>query len=265
MGKKTLEDLDKDKPEEIVAELKSRGPIDLDQPEPKSEEPSEEKPEAEHPEGQGPAPVKGEEQPTKEPAKAEEANEEARSKFKIRLRNGEEREYDLADVERLTHQAEEAAHVLGASVHRLTFPDNRFDAVPLLDLCRAVETWLAEVAPHEVYTHHPGCLNVDHRLTAEAVLVATRPIDRAAPRLVASFEVPSATEWAFATTVRPNLFVEVTETLETKIQAMRCYAEEMRPFPHPRSPEMLRALAQRWGAVIGVPAAEAFTILREIR
>lgn len=174
-------------------------------------------------------------------------------------------EATLADVERLTHQAEEAAHVLGASVHRLTFPDNRFDAVPLLDLCRAVETWLAEVAPHEVYTHHPGCLNVDHRLTAEAVLVATRPIDRAAPRLVASFEVPSATEWAFATTVRPNLFVEVTETLETKIQAMRCYAEEMRPFPHPRSPEMLRALAQRWGAVIGVPAAEAFTILREIR
>jgi LmbE family N-acetylglucosaminyl deacetylase len=80
--------------------------------------------------------------------------------------------------------------------------------------------------------------------------------------------VPSSTEWAFQRLeppFRPNVFVDVTRTLEAKIAAMECYDTEARTFPHPRSPQALRATAVRWGSVAGCGAAEAFELVRSIR
>ncbi|MFZ1927588.1 MAG: hypothetical protein WAU50_00540, partial [Candidatus Sulfotelmatobacter sp.] len=63
----------------------------------------------------------------------------------------------------------------------------------------------------------------------------------------------------------PNVFVDVSATLEAKIAAMGCYESESREFPHPRSPEALRAVATRWGTVVGCAAAEAFELVRSLR
>jgi len=57
----------------------------------------------------------------------------------------------------------------------------------------------------------------------------------------------------------------VSAQLETKIAAMQVYESETRAFPHPRSPEAIRATALRWGSVAGVNAAEAFQLVREIQ
>jgi LmbE family N-acetylglucosaminyl deacetylase len=111
-------------------------------------------------------------------------------------------------------------------------------------------------------------LNVDHAVVHRAVLTATRPLVGQTVREIYAFEVPSSTEWAFQQfepMFRPNVFVDVTGTLETKIAAMSCYDTESRTFPHPRSPEALRAIAARWGSVIGCGAAEAFELVRSIR
>ena len=62
----------------------------------------------------------------------------------------------------------------------------------------------------------------------------------------------------------PNVYVNVTETLEVKIRAMESFASEMRPYPHPRSPEIIRALAQKWGSEAGIPLAEAFKLIKEV-
>ena len=64
---------------------------------------------------------------------------------------------------------------------------------------------------------------------------------------------------------RPNVFVDISATLETRVHAMALYESEARPFPHPRSAEALRAIARRWGSVVGVEAAEAFELVRAIR
>jgi LmbE family N-acetylglucosaminyl deacetylase len=64
---------------------------------------------------------------------------------------------------------------------------------------------------------------------------------------------------------KPNLYIDISDTLELKIQAMKLYEGEMRPYPHPRSPEILRAVARRWGSVVGMEAVEAFESIREIR
>lgn len=113
-------------------------------------------------------------------------------------------------------------------------------------------------------THSAADLNLDHRLVHEAVLCATRPHAPHSVREVLAFETPSSTEWGM-TAFRPTLFVDITATLETKLAALACYAEELRPFPHPRSPEAVRALAQWRGAQSGCSAAEAFEVVRMVR
>jgi LmbE family N-acetylglucosaminyl deacetylase len=179
---------------------------------------------------------------------------------------------DDADVKHLTtlhQQAHSAARKLGVKdvvLHKL--PDNRLDTVPLLEVVKIVEDLVDRLRPEVIYTHHGGDLNVDHGVIYRAVLTATRPVQGSPVRDVYAFEVASSTEWAFQRiepTFRPNIFVDVTGTIEAKIAAMECYESEARKFPHPRSPEALRAIATRWGSVAGCEAAEAFELIRSVR
>ena len=86
-------------------------------------------------------------------------------------------------------------------------------------------------------------------------------------RKFAVFETPSSTEWAWprpAAEFPPNMFVDVTDTLEAKVAAMECYETELRDYPHPRSPRALRERAAYWGSHVGRRAAEPFVILRDL-
>ena len=176
---------------------------------------------------------------------------------------------DQQSLRKLQRDARAAATLLGAaSIAFESLPDNRFDELPLLEIVKRVERRVEAIDPAVIYTHHPGDLNVDHRTTFHAVLTATRPVNGCRVREIYAFEVPSSTEWAFQQIqppFRPNVFVDVTSTMELKIRGMRCYASESRAFPHPRSPEALQAIMRRWGSVAGCAYAEAFELIRAVR
>ena len=166
----------------------------------------------------------------------------------------------------LRHQAEKAAALLGTSDLRFAgFPDNRMDTVALLDVVKTIEEIAARIGPEIVYTHHARDLNVDHEITARAVATAFRPVPRTATKRIFAFDVPSATDWnPSAAPFAPAVFVDAAATLETKLKAMECYEGELRPFPHARSLEAIRARAVAWGTHVGLAAAEPFELLREI-
>ena len=176
---------------------------------------------------------------------------------------------DPGQLQHLHAQAQQAGNKVGArEVVLCKLPDNRLDTVPLLEVVKLVEELVARFRPEVIYTHHPGDLNVDHGVVHRAVLTATRPVAGQCVSEIYAFEVPSSTEWAFqrlGPSFRPNVFVDITKTLETKIDALACYDTEMRKFPHPRSAEALRAIATRWGSVVGLPAVEAFELIRSVR
>jgi LmbE family N-acetylglucosaminyl deacetylase len=187
----------------------------------------------------------------------------------ITSRHAQRSDADASQLESLHRQAQAAAAKLGARslvLHKL--PDNRLDTVSLLEVVKVVEELVDRMQPEVIYTHHPGDLNVDHNVIHRAVLTATRPMAGQPVREIYAFEVPSSTDWAFGSlqpAFRPNVFVDVAATLEAKIAAMACYETESREFPHPRSPEALRAVAARWGSIAGCHAAEAFELVRSIR
>ena len=119
-----------------------------------------------------------------------------------------------------------------------------------------------------IYTHHQGDLNIDHGVVFRATLTATRPVSGCPVRDLFAFEIPSSTEWSFNTyqpEFRPNVFVDITDTMEMKVKSMQTYKSESRHFPHPRSPEALLAIASHWGSVVGVKHAEPFELIRSLR
>jgi N-acetylglucosamine malate deacetylase 1 len=175
---------------------------------------------------------------------------------------------DERTVARRAQAARSAALALGVCEPSfLQFPDNRLDQIDLLEIIQAIEPVIENVAPRTIYTHHVGDLNIDHVLCHRAVLTACRPVSGSSVRRIYGMEIPSSTEWSSpnaASTFLPTRFVDIYATAGAKRRALEAYAEEMRPFPHPRSLEAIDSLAAWRGASAGLKAAEAFTVIREI-
>jgi LmbE family N-acetylglucosaminyl deacetylase len=165
-----------------------------------------------------------------------------------------------------------AAEILG--VKKVVFcglPDQRLDTLPLLDIIKPVQECIDELRPQVVYTHFKEDPNQDHRMAFQATLIATRPLAGSSVLRLLCYEAASSTEWAapFSGSVfAPNVFVDITETLARKDEAMKSYADthvsEVRPYPHPRSSEAIEVYAKRNGVVAGMHAAEGFMLVREL-
>ena len=170
---------------------------------------------------------------------------------------------------RLRNEMSKANKILGAKkVFTEEFPDNMFDTVPLLNIIKTIQKYVEMVNPEIVYTHHRGDLNIDHCITFNAVLTACRPIKGNSVKKIFSFEIPSSTEWNFqavTTSFNPNVFEEISETIDKKVEAMSAYENEIRLPPHPRSILKIRSLAETRGAAAGMNYAEAFELIRELR
>jgi LmbE family N-acetylglucosaminyl deacetylase len=178
-------------------------------------------------------------------------------------RNIEKRKEEIVELKK---QAEKANQLLGAKqIFFSDFPDNKFDTIALLDIVKTVEKIKEKIKPDIIFTHYKGDLNIDHQITYKAVLTATRPIKEESVKEIYSFEVPSSTEWNYPLSFAPNVFFDVTNTIDKKIKALKEYKSEIRNFPHPRSEKALKLNAQNWGIRVGLEYAEAFKTVRIIQ
>jgi LmbE family N-acetylglucosaminyl deacetylase len=172
-----------------------------------------------------------------------------------------------AELQQREKARDKALDILAVSkFYALNYPDNRMDSVPLLDVVQALERIIEQVRPTRVYTHHHGDLNVDHRITHQAVMTACRPVPGSGVREIFAFEVMSSTEWGIPGVAPfvPNAFVDISDYLPKKLEALAAYGMEMRTSPHSRSNAHLEALARHRGNCVGVEAAEAYELARVI-
>ena len=173
-------------------------------------------------------------------------------------------EASAKELDELRKDAKEASLDIGySSIDFCGLPDNRMDGMDLLDIIKIVSKYIDAYEPDTIFTHHHGDLNIDHRRACEAVLTACRPVGDNSVKRVYSFETPSSTEWnfAYAEPFCPNVYFDVSDTLEAKIKGMSRYRSEGAQAPHPRSSESLRALAAYRGSSMGAKYAEAFCLL----
>ena len=152
-------------------------------------------------------------------------------------------------------------HLNCFDVHFYDFPDNSMDSVPFIKIVRTIEKQVSEFDPTVLFSHFPNDLNVDHRITSQACLVAARPKVNSKIKSLFYFEVQSSTEWNFgATQFIPTMFVDITNSFEYKMKALREYEVEIEDYPEARSYTGIEARSVVRGVTVGVPKAECFQV-----
>ncbi len=116
-----------------------------------------------------------------------------------------------------------------SSFTNLSFPDNKMDSVPLLDIVKEVEKKIDEIHPEVIYTHYLGDLNVDHQVTHKAVMTSCRPQPDFCVKEIYAFEILSSTEWQTPSLMPffPNVYVNFTEYIEIKKQILEVYNKQI--------------------------------------
>lgn len=74
-------------------------------------------------------------------------------------------------------------------------------------------------------------------------------------------EILSSSEWSYPP-FHANYYIDISDTIDMKIEAFSKYTKQILQYPHPRSPEVVRIKAQQRGAEVGYQYAEAFHIVR---
>jgi N-acetylglucosamine malate deacetylase 1 len=160
-----------------------------------------------------------------------------------------------------------AAHkVLGVgNAICLDLPAPLLDTLPEHEVIDRLTDVITTIRPTTLMMPHAGDPHADHNVVSRAVLVATRPRPGQPVRSLLEYETPSETEWSAPDSSHwfiPNVYIDVSDHMSAKVEALACYASQIRAFPHPRSPEYLAALAHVRGCAVGVAAAEAFRLVR---
>lgn len=124
----------------------------------------------------------------------------------------------------------------------------------------------AKVEPDWLFIPFLGDLHLDHQNVFLSSLVAARPNHSHFPKKILAYETLSETNWNapyLTPGFQPNVFFDISEFLEVKLQAFACYQTQIKNFPHERSLTAMKALAQLRGASNFCEAAEAFVLIRE--
>ena len=145
-----------------------------------------------------------------------------------------------------------AAKVVGVSdVTFLGYPDGRLESS--FDLRRDISREIRRVRPQRVVAQSPErnfqrtyASHPDHLAAGEATMAAVYPDARnpfAHPELLdEGFEPWAAGEIYLATAGAPDVFVDITDTFDRKIEALRCHVSQ-----HP-DPDGLDARIRAWNA-----------------
>jgi len=143
-------------------------------------------------------------------------------------------------------EIKEAHRILGVrKTHFLNYPTAKLDTISRKKINSDLAKIIEKIKPDIVFLPFKGDLHHDHRIIFEASLVALRPASFRIKKIL-SYETLSETEWGQELyTFKPNIYFDITNTFEKKVQAIKAYLSELREFPHPRSIEAIEALAKK--------------------
>ena len=173
------------------------------------------------------------------------------------------------DTDKTWNECRKADTMLGVKeTIFLGFPAAMLEEVPRYKLNDGINAIVQRIKPDEVYIPHRGDMQIDHKMVVDAAMVALRPkYDHVVKRIYA-YETLSETGWDIPNTVNefiPTVYEDISETLEKKLEAMKIFQSQLAEFPAARSLGAIEALAKFRGATVGCRAAEAFSLVREIK
>lgn len=169
---------------------------------------------------------------------------------------------------RIKEECIKANKILGVNdVIFLNYPAAMLETVPRHELNNSLIQVVQKLKPDIVYIPHRGDMQLDHKLTVDAAMVALRPKYKHVVKRIYAYETLSETGWDVPDTTNafiPTVYNEITDYIDIKIEAMQRYTSQLAEYPSARSAEAIRYLAMYRGSTVNVVAAEAFSLIREI-
>lgn len=177
---------------------------------------------------------------------------------------------DLFDphlIEMGRKEALQAHALLGVKTTRFAdLPAIKLDTVPQHEINDLLWDYFQQMRPDILFLPFPGDVNRDHQIVHACAMVAARPIS-VKTRGIYCYEALSSTNWnspGMFPAFTPNCFVDVSETIDLKIEAAKIYASQLKKSPHERSVESIMALSRYRGGFVNISHAEAFMCVRQI-
>ena len=173
-------------------------------------------------------------------------------------------------AETVHSESRKASEFLGVKdIIFLNFPAVMLETVPRYKLNGAILELIQKIKPDEVYIPHRGDMQLDHKMIVDAAMVALRPKYEHRVKRIYAYETLAETGWDIPNTVNefiPNVYEDISgDFIEKKLEAVRIFKSQISEFPNARSVEAVEALAKYRGVTVGTKAAEAFSLVRELK
>jgi LmbE family N-acetylglucosaminyl deacetylase len=153
-----------------------------------------------------------------------------------------------------------------AETIRLDFPTTTLDSIPIAEIVGAISEVAGRIEPTDIYLPYRRDAHSDHAAVFDAAISVTKWFRHGSVERVLVYETQSETDFDLSpdsSGFRPNVFIDISETINRKIEIAAIYESEFAEHPFPRSFDGIRALATVRGAASGFLAAEAFMLLRQ--
>tara|TARA_R110000772_G_scaffold161712_3_gene272832 strand:- start:2002 stop:2682 length:681 start_codon:yes stop_codon:yes gene_type:complete len=176
--------------------------------------------------------------------------------------------FTVEQIDKVLKECARAHQFLGIKqTYFLDFPAAGLDAIPIAQINSALCAVIDDVRPDTVFVPFVGDIHLDHQISFTSALVASRPRHADAPKNIYAYETLSETNWnapGITPAFIPNMFVDISAHLDTKMQAFAYFESQVKEFPDERSLKNIEALATIRGATVYCDAAESFMIIRQI-
>ena len=188
--------------------------------------------------------------------------------FVVVVTKGCEPLFHQDSVEKVREECKAADALLGVrKTIFLDFPAAMLEDVPRYKLNDALVDVIQGIKPSTVFIPHRGDMQLDHKMITDASMVALRPKYNHTVSKIYQYETLSETGWDVPNVTNafiPTAYSDITGFLNLKLDAMKQFSTQIASYPNPRSVEAIKALAMYRGSNVGLSAAEAFELVREI-
>lgn len=151
------------------------------------------------------------------------------------------------------------------SFYNLSFTPTKLSGMDESEIIGAIKKVYDEVKPEWIMIPGQYDAHSDHHVVYNCCMAAAKTFRAPYIKRITTMEIVSETDFGFQDEkFDPNLFIDITEELEGKIEAMKIYDTEIEEVPFPRSLENIRALAAVRGGYCASRYAEAFRIIKQI-
>tara|TARA_Y100001935_G_C17310048_1_gene515208 strand:+ start:4283 stop:4951 length:669 start_codon:yes stop_codon:yes gene_type:complete len=169
-------------------------------------------------------------------------------------------------IKKRDNEIEIVAQKYGFSdVFNFRFPTTKIDTLPISDLVGRITDIYRIIKPNIIYMPFAFDVHTDHQIIAKALQSTFKWFRYPHIKKVYMYETSSESEFNFAEKriFQPNIFVNISQYLDKKIETMKTYDSEIGQFPFPRSEKTVRSLAALRGSQSGFESAEAFELVYE--